>query len=546
MSTPTSSGPADRVREWWKAASPVARASVVTSAIAILTAVGFLAFGPQRLDMAPLFTRLDPADAQLIIEELDERKVPYELAANGTSISVPREQVAGLRLELASSGLPRGGGVGFELFDQSNLMMTDFTQRVNYRRALQGELARTIGQLPEVENARVHLALPENSVFTRDQHQASASVYLKLLPGRTISRKQAQGIIHLVSSSVENLSPDRVAVLDRNGRMLGPAPETDGFGATSRALGITQDFEQHMEKRIVAMLEPLVGRGRVVARVNADLDLSRVEETAEEYDPDNATLRTERTLDETTTSNRGNAGGIAGTPGNLPQRPDDNRSNGISSTNNSERTTTEADYAIPRTVRKTLRPVGNLQRLSIAVLVDSSSDTPEVPAPEDSAEPAEDAVEADGIVVARSTPLPSPEALSEVIKKAVGFDDDRGDQLEVMIAPFSHPQFEEGPEPMLAASLPLWIPITGIIIFAALVLGVVVFVTERKRSKRARAADMARQAAEMRKKNGEEEPTIKRPLHLKDQVRDLAAMNMPATVEVLKGWLAPTPDNHGG
>lgn len=544
MSTPNPSGVVERIRAWWSAATPLARALVVTSGITLVTAIGFLAFGPERLDMAPLFTRLEPADAQLIVEELRERKVPHELTASGTSISVPRERVAELRLELASAGLPRGGGVGFELFDQSNLMMTDFTQRVNYRRALQGELARTIGQMPGVESARVHLALPDNSVFTRDQHDASASVYLKLTPGRTISRKQTYGIIHLVSSSVENLSAERVAVLDRNGRMLGPAPDSDGLGVTSRALSITSEFEQHMEQRIVALLEPLVGRGRVVARVNANLDLSRVEETAEDFDPDNSTLRSERTLEETTASERGQRGGVAGTPGNLPQRPEDDRTAGNGSASNSERTTTESDFAIPRTVRKIQRPIGDLNRLSIAVLVDSSQPEAEPPPALEGEEEA-DPVAEDGLAPASAVPLPSPAALSEVIKKAVGFDDERGDQLEVMIAPFSKPALEDmAASPALAAGIPMWMPVVGLIVFAALVIGGVVWMTERKRSRGAMAREMAARAAESRQGSDGGEPEIKRPLHLKDQVRDLAAMNVPATVEVMKQWLAPTPDNH--
>jgi len=436
MTTTTPSGIAQRARSFWNDASPLARASMVTGTVALVSALGFLVFGPERLDMAPLFTRLEPSDAQLIVEELEQRDVAHRLEENGTMISVPRDQVAELRLELASSGLPRGGGVGFELFDQSNLMMTDFTQRVNYRRALQGELARTIGQLPAVDHARVHLALPENSVFTREQTDASASVYVKLLPGRTLSGKQTHGIIHLVSSSVENLSPGRVAVLDRNGRMLGPAPEGDGFGATSRALGITQEYEKRLEKRITALLEPLVGRGRIVARVNADLDLSRVEETEEQYDPDNSTLRSERTLEETTASERGSRGGVAGTPGNLPQRPEDDRTEGKGSTSSSERTTTETDFAIPRTVRKIKRPIGDLQRLSIAVLVDAPAEE-SAPTPDKANE---EAASAEDALQVASMPRPSPEALSEVIKKAVGFDAERGDQLEVMIAPFSRPE----------------------------------------------------------------------------------------------------------
>jgi flagellar M-ring protein FliF len=518
------------------------RAAFVTAVIALLGAALYGALGADNVSMAPMFTRLDPMDAQSLVEELESRNVPYRLSADGTAVSVPKEQVARLRMEMASAGLPRGGGVGFELFDQSNLMMTDFAQRVNYRRALQGELARTVAQLPEVHTARVHLALPDNSLFTRDRSEASASVYLKLAPGRVLSAKQAQGIVHLVSSSVEGLPPGRVAVLDGNGRLLGPAPDSDGLGATSRALGIAQEYERRMEKRIVDLLEPLAGPGRVVARVSADLDLSRVEETEEQYDPDNSTLRTERTLEETTSQQRREAGGIAGTPGNLPAQPSAPGING-GTRSNSERTTTEADYAIPRTVRRVQRPMGQVQRLSIAVVVDTSEPATDGAEVEGQVQEAEDAD-----VAPPTVNLPSQEALSKVIEKAVGFDPERGDELEVMFASFTHPE-EVGVGDMATAtaSVPAWIPITGLLVASALLVGLMVFLAERKRQRKIEAAARAaREARERGERMDQLEQEQKRPVHLKDQVRELAANNVNATVEVMKTWLAPTQENHGG
>ncbi|MGF1510207.1 MAG: flagellar basal-body MS-ring/collar protein FliF [Myxococcota bacterium] len=529
----------DRIRVLWASASPLMRAAFVTGVVMAAGCALFLLFGAERVDMAPVFTQLAPSDAQAIVEELEGRDIPFRLSGDGTAVSVPREEVTRLRMEMASAGLPRGGGIGFELFDNSNLMMTDFTQRVNYRRALQGELARTVAQLPEVSHARVHLALPENSLFTRDRTEPSASVYLKLLPGRAISTKQAQGIVHLVSSSVEGLPSGRVAVLDGNGRLLGPAPDTEGLGVTSQALGIAQQFERRMEKRIVDLLEPLAGHGRVVARVSADLDLSRVEETEEQYDPDNATLRSERKLQENTTQRRDEQRGVAGTPGNLPAQPEGPQPV-AGSQSNSERTTTESDYAVPRTVRKVRRPLGEVRRLSIAVLLDTSEEA-------DSLEPERTETEEDDVPAPRGQ-LPSQEALAKIIEKAVGFDAERGDELEVMFAPFSRPgEFEAGGDPSKVEKTPAWMPIGALLIAAAGLLGITVLLAERKRRRTAQAIEAAaREAQEERERLDGDTPQHKGPLHLKDQVRDLTASNVGATVEVMKQWLKPTPENQGG
>jgi flagellar M-ring protein FliF len=531
----------ERIKSLWTEATPLLRALFVTAACIIVGSTAMFAIGPEQVDMAPLYARLDPSDAQAISEELDSRDIRYEIANGGTRIDVPRPEIGRIRMELASAGLPRGAGVGFELFDQNNLMMTDFAQRVNYRRAMQGELARTIAQMPEVESARVHLALPDNSVFTRTRTDPSASVYIKLRPGRVLTPRQAQGVVHLVSSSVENLPAERVAVLDGNGRLIGPTPGSDGIGASNRALGLAREFEKQIEDRIIALVEPLVGPGRAVARVTAELDLSRVEETQENYDPDNSTLRSERTLEENTSQSRNVGGGLAGTPGNLPTRPDGSTVAGPDSNSTANRTTTETEFAIPRTVRKIERPMGKVQRLSVAVLLDTAS-TNDEPSSE----------EADGEAAGETdvpTPnLPSQEAIAKIIEKAIGFDAERGDELEVMFAPFTRPdEVAVGTTATTdMASIPPWVPVAGMLLVAALTIGFAVFASERRRQRRVEAAAAAARAAAARAEMSEEElQAEKRPKHLKDQVRELADNNVQATVDVLKSWLAPTQENHG-
>ncbi|MEM9114664.1 MAG: flagellar basal-body MS-ring/collar protein FliF [Myxococcota bacterium] len=533
----------ERIKALWTEATPLLRALFVTAVCVLIGTSAMFTFGPDQVDLAPLYTQLDPGDAQAMTEELDARDIPYELRDGGTRIDVPRAEIGRIRMELASAGLPRGGGVGFELFDQGNLMMTDFAQRVNYRRAMQGELARTIAQMPEVDSARVHLALPDNSVFTRDRTEPSASVYIKLRPGRVLTPRQAQGVVHLVSSSVENLPSERVAVLDGNGRLIGPAPGRDGIGAGNRALGLAREVEKQLEGRIIDLVEPLVGPGRAVARVTAELDLSRVEETQENYDPDNSTLRSERTLEENTNQTRNTGGGLAGTAGNLPTRPDGSNIAGPGSNATAARTTTESEFAIPRTIRKVERPMGQVQRLSVAVLLDTAP-------PSDPLDPEQENATEDGEEEV-STPkrtLPSQEAIAKIIEKAIGFDAERGDELEVMFAPFTRPDDVTVGTMATAsvASLPTWIPLAGLLFLAALAIGFTVFASERRRQRRVEAAAAATRAAAARAEMSEEQiQAEKRPKHLKDQVRELADNNVQATVDVLKTWLAPTQENHG-
>src|SRR5262249_49490568 len=214
----------------------------------------------QRPLYRPLFTNLAQADAAAIVDALRAEKVPFEIEDGGRAVLVPSEKLYELRLELASRGLPEGGGVGFEIFDKQTLGQTDFLQRLNYQRALQGELGRTISQLAGVESARIHLAIPERSLFVAENRRPSASVVVKLAAGRTLARAQIDGIVHLVASSVEGLDPDAVTVVDEGGRVLTQDHRDAGStGASSAALEYQQAFERSTEERIESMLGPIVG-----------------------------------------------------------------------------------------------------------------------------------------------------------------------------------------------------------------------------------------------------------------------------------------------
>src|SRR5437870_1114501 len=285
--------------DFLRAQPPARRIVLIATGVGSLTAVLALAWWVQRPLYRPLFTNLAEQDASAIVEALRAEKAPFRLEDGGRAILVPADRLYELRLALASRGLPEGGGVGFELFDRQTLGQTDFLQRLNYQRALQGELGRTISRLGGVESSRVHLALPDRSLFVGEDRRPSAPVTVKLAPGRALSAAQVDGIVHLVAASVEGLAADGVTVVDQGGRMLNTnRPGGETVGASSTALEMQASIERQLAERVESMLAAVVGRDKAIARVAATLEVARVERTEETYDPERTALRTQRTTRE--------------------------------------------------------------------------------------------------------------------------------------------------------------------------------------------------------------------------------------------------------
>jgi len=397
-----------------------------------------------------LYSNLSPEDAGTIVEKLKEMKVPYEVKEGG-SIMVPEDRVYELRLVLAGQGLPSGGGVGFEIFDKTTIGMTDFVQKLNYRRALQGELARTISQLSEVELARVHLAVPERTLFSEKKEKASASVVLKLRSGRTLSQSQIQGIVHLVASSVEGLDPQNVTVVDTNGNVLSrPSGDPLGTTLTNYQVEYQRNMEKSLEERIQSMLEHAVGPGKVVVRVSSTIDFKRVETTEEKYDPDNVAVRSEQRLQENSTGSTTTASGVPGVLSNLPAGRAENPQaaggkGGTSSQSN--RTQETINYEVNKTVNHIVEPVGTLKRLSAAVLIDGNYETTRG---------------ADGKETRKYIPRTEEEIkkYTEIVKTAIGYNEERGDQVEVVNIPFESnvSVVEEVGQPSRLAQLSSFLP----------------------------------------------------------------------------------------
>lgn len=414
------SGALKKISEPFLALSPKKRiivGSVVCLSILVFTLLIMVA---NRTDYRPLFSNLSGEDAGEIVKKLKEQKIPYRIESDGKAISVPSDKVYDLRLSLASDGLPQGSGVGFEIFDRKNFGMTEFVQKLNYQRALQGELSRTISQISGVDQARVHIALPEKSLFKDDEKPATASVVLRLKSGRSLSEGEVQGVIHLVSSSIEGMDPERVTVLNSRGKILSKAGAADPAGKmTSSMLEMQRNYEKAVEERLQTLLDKAVGVGKSVARVNAVFNFKQVEKFEERYDPEATVVRSEQRTEEKSGAAT-SASGIPGVQSNLgkaaPAAP-------AAASNQGSRSDETMNYEISRSTARIIEPVGTLSQISVAILVDGKYDGSSASGKE--AKPKYQPRSADEL-----------QKIEALAKGAVGFNMERGDQVTVANIPF--------------------------------------------------------------------------------------------------------------
>ena len=394
----------------------------ITIAVVLLGAAGglFLLVQHQReADFRPLFTGVAPEDASAIVQKLKEAGVDYRLPTEGGMVLVPSARLAELRINMAAAGLPKTGRIGFEIFDKTNLGATEFTEHINYRRALEGELERSVMSLAEVGQARVHVTFPKDSVFLESQQPAKASVLVKLRPGSRLAPQNVEAIDHLVSAAVEGLSPDAVSVLDMNGNLLGrpKAPGTlDGPEASEAALEYRHHVEADLLAKINSTLEPLLGGNKFRANVSVECDFSGGELSEEIFDPEHSVMSTSQRTEDTNGGVR--ATGVPGTQSSLP-RPTSRPGGGSSRIS---RTTENIAYQTSRTVKKTRMPAGVVKKMSLAVLVDQSVTW-----------------EKEGKGVKKVLVPPTPETMKtihDVVAGATGFSQDRGDQLVIETLPF--------------------------------------------------------------------------------------------------------------
>lgn len=380
----------------------------------------WVVFSTNRPDMTTLFSQLDPTDGGAIVEELKGAKVPYRVVDNGTRILVPSGVVHETRLRLATKGLPQGGGVGFEIFDRSSLGVTDFVQRLNYQRALQGELARTIGQIKEVVQARVHLALPQPTIFTEAEKPVTASVVLHLRPGARLTTEQIRGIVHLVSSSVEGLNPDRVTVVDTLGKLLARPEEKGRSGSTTGQLEMQEAVESELAHRVQTMLTEILGPNKATVRVAAQIDFNSVERTEEWFDP-RGVVKSEQRTSESQRSSTPSPSAVAGAASNIPGQSAPVSGAATTRTNKEAET---IQYEVGKVFERKVVAPGQLRRVSVAVLIDGTYRM------------ITDGKTAEQKAVYLPRKPEELEKIKEAVKKAVGFDISRGDQVEVAEFPF--------------------------------------------------------------------------------------------------------------
>lgn len=406
----------DQVRDFWSKLPQSARIAIPGVSVLVFIALLLLPrlFAPR---MVPLFTGLSPEEAAQVVELLQEKQVRYELAAGGTAILVPANKVYELRLEVAGAGLPGDSVVGFELLNQTNLGLTDFERRARYNWALQGELTRTIKKLEGVDDARVHLVIPQSSVFVREEQPPSASVFLKLRPGYSLSPVQVRAIVTLVSRSVPGLKEKDVAVVDQNGRLLSSgldslaAPDSGlSTVAASERLALTRQFERETEERIRSMLEQVFGLGQAVVRVSAVLDFDLREERQEQFSPasgsDRGLVRSEQVETEISSSSlEAGAAGVPGISSNVPGYATVEAA-GAPQTSG-EKSLIIRNYELNRTESYYVPAPGRLNRLSVAVILNRRL------------EPAEQA------------------QVEAAVASAAGIVRERGDQLTIATVPFS-------------------------------------------------------------------------------------------------------------
>ncbi|MFO7541429.1 MAG: flagellar basal-body MS-ring/collar protein FliF [Thiobacillus sp.] len=413
----------------------------VASIVAVMAAVWMWG---QRPDYRVLFSNFSDRDGGAIVAELEKMNIPYKYAEGGGAVLVPAERVHDARLKLASQGLPKGGNVGFEVMENQKLGSSQFIEQVNFQRALEGELARSIESVASVQAARVHLAMPKDSVFVSEQKSPTASVLINLHPGRALDQQQVSAIVHLVASSVPELSTKNVTVVDQNGSLLSDAGRTPSInGMDPSQVKYVQELQQNVVKRIESIITPIVGPSNVRAEATADVDFSRSEQAVESYKPnqtpDAMVIRSQQTSESQNSS--ANPGGVPGALTNQPPAPATAPitqgaapaagAAGTAATNSRKDAT--VNYEIDKTIQYVQQAGGGLKRLSVAVVVNYRKTT-------------------DKAGKVKMTPLTADEMtkVNNLVKEAMGFNQERGDTLNVVNSPFASVEQEAIPEP------PVW------------------------------------------------------------------------------------------
>jgi flagellar M-ring protein FliF len=412
----------------WKGLSAQRKVSLIASFLLSLAVLGAVVYFASQPKLTLLYGGMAPAEAQKVVEYLESKKITYDVSDGGRTILVPAAQVYSVRLGLASQGIPTmsDGGVGFELFDKPTFGMSDFMQRANYYRALQGELSRTIRQLDEVANARVLIVVPEDKLFGQDHQEAKASVFIQLQPGRSLNDGQVRAIRFLVANGVEGLQPERVAVVDSSGRAMAESDDSAvGAGPMNdKQRQARADLENYLQEKAQSMLDQVLGPGQAVVRIASEIDYSQLQQTTEKYDPKNSAITTESTTTDSSSTHSQDNGNAAGVAANAATTSDTS-----GKVNEQKKETTSNQYQVGKTTESRVIGAGSIKRLTVALMLNERKP-----------------------VTAGAKPTPRTpqeiQSLENIVKAAVGFTqtDTRQDMMQSQEVAFAD-LFDETPAP---------------------------------------------------------------------------------------------------
>ncbi len=502
------------------------------------SAVGSVAFfswiisGANKPDYRALYRGLEDREIARVADGLAREGIPYELADGGTTIQVPAPMIYEARMRMAGQGLPNGGSTGFEIFDKPAFGVTEFVHQVNYARAVQGELSRTIEQLDPVDKARVQVVIPKRRNLVADSDRdPRASVVVKLRPGSELERDQVRAVVFLVASTIESLKTEHITVVDATGRLLAPLGDNPtGQLAAGGAPEYQERVEEELAGRIEALLAKTVGLGQVVAHVRAEMDWTESETTEEAYDPDSQVARSEQRSSEEESDGAAAEGGPAGVVANIPG----GAAGGGPPVPNSRRTSETINFEISKTISRSVTPMGQIKKLAVAVLVgDRPAEAPD------------------------AAPVPWPaeelERFEQLAKQVVGFSEERGDQITVTSAPFQKPEFVEEEDGLLTPQTLVLISdavrvlavLIGVFAFGKFVVAPIAGSLGSDGAAIARVADLEARLANQTQVSGVDvavgeggEGAPPEPLTLSEEIGHVAAAGPGTGVNTIRNWLS--------
>ncbi len=474
----------------------------VTLIIGILTIIAILSLllfkDIKEANYAVLYSGLSPDDAGQILTVLQDEKVPYKVEGNGTIIMVPRDKVYDIRLKLASQGIPSGKVVGFEIFNEPKMGVTQFQENINYIRAIEGELTRTIKRIDAVMDAKVNIALPKDSIFVREEDEAKASVILKLYPGKDLTKEQVKAVVFVVSHAVPKLKPENVTVIDNRGRVLSDLLEdSENEIVSGKSLEVKRKFEKQIQKNVQSMLAQALGYGNVIVRATVELETGKFEKQEEIYDPDKTAVVSERKIQEKEKNYKEQTAGAPGTPTNVPPVLNLNQNSNVVSEKSKKDVTT--NYDVSKSLTNIQQQIFKIKKISVGVLIDGKY---------------KETKDKDGKVKKEFIPR-TPEELKsyeELVKSVIGYDEKRGDSIKVISVPFEVQEEEypvEAGFQLTGTNLVMVIAIGVLALVVLLLIGFLVVKSMKgKKEKVALGEGMIPEAMEGMKTLHEEEEAI--------------------------------------